>query len=362
MSSNGDMATLRERWAAARAGWVRGTLSDPASALRTPSSTQLRRRAAAPAVVSSRGWRANRQRLHVGGAGKPIVLQVKPDWRTTTTAVAGLVSVLLVATGLFYTNQANRNQQQATLRGQAADRYTAAVDQLGAEGAEGLPVRLGAIYALQTLAGEHPSYEDAVGEVLAAFIRTSARRPAKVPDPVPRSPEDVRAAVAVLSRHPQKSSGDPSDISNTLLGLPRINLSKGSWPNADLRDADLRDADLSGAKLSRADLTGADLRDADLSGADLLYASLGGAVLLIADLRDADLTGADLTGADLTGANLTGANLQNATLTGANLHNADLSGADLSGAELRWATNLTSAQIDRAKTDSDTRLSPLPPR
>jgi len=69
-----------------------------------------------------------------GGATK------KPDRRTTATTIAGIVSVLLVAAGLFYTNDANRKQQQLgldqqklALQGQVADRFTAAIDQLGQE-------------------------------------------------------------------------------------------------------------------------------------------------------------------------------------------------------------------------------------
>jgi hypothetical protein len=39
----------------------------------------------------------------------------KTDWRTTATAIGGVVSVLLFAVGLFYTNDANRKQQQLGL-------------------------------------------------------------------------------------------------------------------------------------------------------------------------------------------------------------------------------------------------------
>ena len=38
----------------------------------------------------------------------------KPDWRQTITALVGIVSVLLVALGLLYTNAANRAQENLT--------------------------------------------------------------------------------------------------------------------------------------------------------------------------------------------------------------------------------------------------------
>jgi len=80
------------------------------------------------------------------------------DWRTTATTIAGIASVLLVAIGLIYTNDANRKQQQlsldqkqSALQGQIADRFAAAIDQLGQEDQPSnskLSVRLGGIYGL----------------------------------------------------------------------------------------------------------------------------------------------------------------------------------------------------------------------
>jgi Pentapeptide repeats (8 copies) len=77
-----------------------------------------------------------------------------------------------------------------------------------------------------------------------------------------------------------------------------------------------------------ADLVGADLRRADLRRADLR-----GSYLIAADLRRADLRGADLLGADL--------------------RDADLRNADLTGALF-----LTGAQLQAARGDATTRLSP----
>jgi hypothetical protein len=202
------------------------------------------------------------------------------EWRTTATTVAGIVSVLLVAAGLFYTNVANRKQQDLALQGQVADRFSAAIDHLGQEDQQGrhdkLSIRLGGIYALERLMVDSERDEPAVVQVLCAFVRTHASRPAVRPKTVTSAPADVRATVAVLGSRPNPG-GNPLDFSNTLLGLDN--------------------ADLNGTDLTYADLTGADLTGAWLSDADLAYA----------DLTGADLTGAFLTGADLTGADLTGA-------------------------------------------------------
>lgn len=82
---------------------------------------------------------------------------------------------------------------------------------------------------------------------------------------------------------------------------------------------------------------------ADHRGAALLGARLRGARLARASLRGALLLGADLQGADLRGADLTG---------------ADLRDADLRGADLAGAIFLTQSQLDSARGNASTRLSP----
>jgi hypothetical protein len=271
-----------------------------------------------------------------------------------------MVSVLLVAAGLFYTNDANRKQQQlgvdqqkVALRGQVADRFRAAVDQLGQEDQaeqDKLSIRLGGIYGLQRLMVDSPPDEPAapaVVQVLCAFVRTHARRPDPLPESAPDSPEDVRAAVAVLGSRP-----DPDhhllNLSNTLLGLA----------HADLRGANLLAVDLTGADLSGADLSGAQLGSAKLTEANLADANLIGADVTGADLRGANLTGAYLAGGVLFHADLTGADLSGVGLSDVQLQSAELKGADLRGADLRGAGGLTQKQVDSARLDSSTKLPP----
>ncbi|HSK97702.1 MAG TPA: pentapeptide repeat-containing protein, partial [Euzebyales bacterium] len=100
------------------------------------------------------------------------------------------------------------------------------------------------------------------------------------------------------------------------------------------------------ALLSRASglvRAGARRADVDHSGADLI---------------GRNLAGADLVGASLRGAYLIGANLREADLRMADLIGADLRGADLRGADLRGSLFLTQPQVDAAKGDQDTQLSP----
>jgi hypothetical protein len=77
-----------------------------------------------------------------------------------------------------------------------------------------------------------------------------------------------------------------------------------------------------------------------------------------ADLVGADLRGARLCGADLRGALLVGADLRGADLRSADLLGTDLRGAALAAADLTGALFLTQAQLDSARGDGVTRLSP----
>ena len=314
---------------------------------------------------------------------RPQAKTAAPDRWQRGTALGSLFSVLLVAVGLYLTNDFNREQQNLAIKGQRADRFVKAIDQLGQEGNDKLGIRLGGIYALETLMRDSPDDENTIIEVLCAFIRTHAPRPKANPKQIPASPVDVRATLNVLGRLPDPNHHTHPDLSNSLLGLDRMDLHGAAMPAvyldhadlsgarlsaADLRFAILNSSDLTNADLSNADLTNTDLSKADLtfahfSGANLTYASLIGAVLVHAWVRDAnlrsaflvdaDLSGASLSGADLGGADLRGADLSGADLTNADLSSADLTGADLTGAILKCTTGNDSTKMPPGVTRSD---------
>jgi len=295
-----------------------------------------------------------------------------------------MISVLLVAVGLFYTNQANRKQQEATGRqqdlaaqAQVAERFSAAIDQLGQEGRDKLSIRLGSIYSLQRLMRDSPPDEPAVIEVLCAFIRTHAHALGPRPPIVPASSADIQAAVTVLAFRPHPEQHRRLDWAATRLGLPHSELIGARLAGADLHDAALYHVDLAGADLTGANLGGANLHHANLNGAHLHgarlhHANLQGTLLRGTDLTgtnlsDASLNGVNLSGLNLSGANLSGAHLNGANLGGANLtgviwDGADLSGAHLSGAHLGGAdlrgANVTGVGPRNARPDRTAQLPP----
>jgi len=85
-----------------------------------------------------------------------------------------------------------------TERGQLTERFTRAIDQLGAtdhEGKKKMEIRLGAIYALERIDKESPerAYHSTIMEVLTAYVReNSLRDRAGASTPISVSPQDSK--------------------------------------------------------------------------------------------------------------------------------------------------------------------------
>jgi uncharacterized protein YjbI with pentapeptide repeats len=248
-------------------------------------------------------------------------------------------------------------------QGQINDRFTKAIEQLGASNQAGekkLEVRLGGIYALEQIAKESQDYHGPIVEVLTAYVRAHAPwkeaeqcsqeeissnepQPTQNTQAPPKLAADIQAILTVLGRRTRTSRQGDSDRPD----LRDTDLRGADFRNAHLEGADLWGAHLEGALLGGAHLEGAYLLHAHLERADLRDAHLEGAHLSGAHLERADLWGAHLEEADLWGAHLERADLQVAHLEGANLWDAHLEGADLGGAHLERA-NLRNAHLERA--------------
>ena len=256
--------------------------------------------------------------------------------------------------------------------GQITDRFTKAIEQLGAvdvSGKKKLEVRLGGIYALERIANDSERDHWPIMEVLCTYVRENApnrrgdpaREQQKPKKPVQKSqasPEpaplaaDIQAILTVLGRRDRRYEREGQHLDLTKTDLRGANLREADLSQADLSQATLRGAYLDDAVLRWADLSEANLREAHFSGADLKNADLGGANLFHADLGGANLIEANLREADLRGADLEEAYLIEANLREADLREADLLDADLRGADLEYARHLTQGQIDGAFGDA----------
>ncbi|MGW5689205.1 pentapeptide repeat-containing protein [Nonomuraea sp. NPDC003754] len=271
---------------------------------------------------------------------------------TTMGVIAGLI---LTGLGLSQTAQSieeSRKSQKIaqdsldlSRKGQANDRFTKAVEQLGSDQKD---VKLGGIYALEKTIWDSPDYHQAVLDVLAAYLRehdpdtdVKSSKPALLAT-------DLQAAVTVLGRNPATTGSTGSyavDLTGVRLmrgNLSGVNLSRSYMRDATLSGSNLAKAALGSAELYQAGLSNTLLSDADLRRANLYAADLSSALIYRANMSDATLVKANMTDAELAGSNLARAQIYGANLTRANLEGADLTDANLSGA------NLTHASFSRA--------------
>jgi hypothetical protein len=224
-----------------------------------------------------------------------------------TVGTAGAVGIFFTWRGQRHAREAQQNTQkntqeqlEQTRRGQITERFTRAIDQLGATEGEvkNMEVRLGGIYSLERTAREDQDYHWPIMEVLTTYVRKHApRREAEKPnaEDVLTPEPDIQAILTVIGRR----SKHHKDVEHGPI---------------DLRGARLRGADLQGADLNQSALQGARLRGARLQEASLNMARLQGAYLQEADLRGANFLKARLKGANLLKADLQYANLREANL------------------------------------------------
>jgi len=295
--------------------------------------------------------------------------------RKTLATILGGIAFL---TGGYFTwrnfNLAQENLK-VTEQGQITDRYTKAIEQLGAVDSKGGPrleVRLGAIYSLEAIANESRSFHWPIMEVLCTYVRMNA--------PAEREESQAKPTSAAKQMSRQKPvAGDElhprADIQAILTVLGRRDR-KFEPPEQylDLAKTDLSGGDLHGAQLDKADLSWAHLEHMDLSGAHLskahlANANLQNAVLIRADVDQADLTSATLTGrisAEQTSAGQTSAGQTSAGQTSAGQTSEEIilttrTSAKRTSLWRTWATRPSNRRNSLGRTSkqrtSDTRTS-----
>ncbi len=189
------------------------------------------------------------------------------------TAILATLAGMIALAGAVFTGLSYRLNRA----GQITDRFTKAIDQLGATDENGNPkidIVLGGIYALERIAWDSKDDHPQVVEVLTAYVREHARYQPEAPAATtssepgqndeaasseavspgvrPRLAADVQAAMSVLARR---------DITQDREGY-RLNLA-----GADLRRLVViarEGGHLERGILDRAHLEGADLNDAQL--------------------------------------------------------------------------------------------------
>jgi hypothetical protein len=241
--------------------------------------------------------------------------------RELVQALALLTAGVAGAFGIYFTWRGQRitregleraqkdtaQQLHLTQQGQITERFTRAIEQLGATNDRGenkLEIRLGGIYALERIAWDSPERDySTVIEVLTAYVREnttqalgSSEGSSDEASPLHPLRRWLRSAAKADKVAKQPAPLEPTADIEAILDVLRR--TQARVPGKDHTSLDLHEANLMGANLNKANLVGANLQ-----GAFLLGANLQGAFLL----RGANLDGAFLQVADLTAANLQGA-------------------------------------------------------
>ena len=210
--------------------------------------------------------------------------------RNIFLAAAALIALpLAIWRSTVAGRQADTAQEQSGIaqRGLLNERYQKGAEMLGSRV---LLVRLGGIYALQSLASENPEqYHIQIMRLFCAFVRNldgvqdGSLTPAieigsggekEGNDQPPRMREDVQAVMEAIGDRDEFWGGYLEKEGGVELYFGDANLSFLRLDNADLSNASFSEANLSGTSFSKANLSGAKLWKTSLSGATFTEAYL----------------------------------------------------------------------------------------
>ena len=210
--------------------------------------------------------------------------------RNIFLAAAALIALpLAIWRSTVAGRQADTAQQQSGIaqRGLLNERYQKGAEMLGSRV---LSVRLGGIYALQSLASEDPTqYHIQIMRLFCAFVRNldgvqdGSLTPAieigsggeeEGNDQPPRMREDVQAVMEAIGGRDEIGRRVLEKEDGVELYFGEANLSFLRLDKADLSNARFWKANLSGTSFSKANLSGAKLWKTSLSGATFTEAYL----------------------------------------------------------------------------------------
>ncbi|WP_327185103.1 pentapeptide repeat-containing protein [Streptomyces sp. NBC_01334] len=297
-------------------------------------------------------WYIEDQHIHDNnGALVPSAGIIITGIRTVLVAVAASA---IAGIGLYYTHKSHRHaeklylhsqdqfahardkdreQAELTREGQVTDRYLEAIKLLGSEN---VTQRLGGIYSLGRIMRDSERDYWAGADVLAAFVRTYARKNSSGNgEGTHVHREDVLAALNVIGTAPRQPKG------SSLSRYQTIDLS-----GTDLRGYDLYDLDLDMIKFDRADMAGCDLQGSTLRRSSLKDVTL----------REANLVGANLFRTRLINADLSRTNLTRAYMSQAHVHDAIFDKTNLKETIATKIYGLQYSQVDDSLHDESTQF------
>ena len=298
------------------------------------------------------------------------------QYRTTSIQFISTLAQILgggaVAVGIYFA----WGNLVTSREGQITERFTRAVDQLGASDQSGNPaieIRLGGIYALERIANESEKDYWPIMEILTAYVRKNSN--VETSETQDQVSFDIQAILMVIGRctkfrkHRTGFNLTRTNLKNAILYECHLehtffngaNLEEAELSDAYLEGSDFEKANLKGAILENSHLEGADFNEADLEEAYLAHANLESTSFWKANLRKATLIHVNLEEVNFYNANLEEANLVKVfdNLPASNLKKAFLANANLIGTKLRQV-NLQEANLQEADLEgADLKLANL---
>jgi len=239
----------------------------------------------------------------------------------------GLVMAGFRTVALHRQSKIAQRESELNAQKHQSEAFATAIEQLGHEN---FAVRLGAVYALESLAKSAQELHGPIFETLCAYVRTKA--------PAPTDDKLIERIAAcgeneideIVDDH-LKFISKPNVVIQAILTV--IGRRYPAWDpenfQIDLRKTDLRKCDLQLGNFDEALLSEAYLDGAELHGSHLQETILDNAYLVGSELWGAELENASLINAHLDGAFLSHANLNYADLTKAHIKGANFSHAEL---------------------------------
>ena len=154
-----------------------------------------------------------------------------------------------------------------------------------------LEVRVGGIYALESLARTNISFYWPVLHTLISYVKTHQSITINAPDKQNNIQEDIQAILSFAAEGQYDSPHEHHD-------------------SIDLSHTNLNNIDLSGGKLAYANFEGSVLKNIDFNGSNLLNANFRNATLINTVFANANLQQANFTNTKLINVNFLAADLQ----------------------------------------------------
>ena len=256
----------------------------------------------------------------------------------------------VLAAAFFAWKRLEVNQQ-----GQITERFTRAIDQLGAthsNGEKNLEVRLGAIYALERIAQESQRDHWPIMEVLTAYVREHAKRPKNASgawsdEKLEPSPPDIQAIMTVLARRRHEFEDEGMHVLDlSKIHLDGVNCSNGFFRKANFASSSIKNADFDGVFAEKVNFGDSCLYNISMNQARLREASLWLARLKVVSFENSTMIGVSFEESNVSNCFFSNSDFSRSSFEEANLTDSKILNSDFCHANMRYVNLEETSFVD----------------